>query len=414
MRPSITRGGFLDAQATGNWHREIIRHLESLPREDPIRRSELMYHHVRTEDATAAARYYARIIDEWELDCATRTLAAELVSGESITSNSRLEWMLGVLCAPGINMALATSLCTRYLYYLLPALADGLSVRTRLAIVSAVRAQLLKILEKFPRMPHVERLLAVAHDRLGDLYRETENWESARGAFEDGLNVRDGLARGGFGDSDLRLDLSVSHSRLGDINDRLGDVAKAMDHYMRDVRLTTELHASDPSHADYLRNLWMSHAKLGDLRARVADRMGAEANYAIALTCAESWRAADPGDPERIHGVSVAQERLARLAAGSGDRERALALGRDCLSLRREVYRLDPSSIEHARDLAAMYDLLAELRDPDAIEYERYALEIVTGLLRRVPDNRELERDSVLMAKRLEILLEEEKEAGNV
>lgn len=406
MRPAITSGGVVDEETALRWHGAIVRHLESLPGGDPVRQSELMYHHVRAGDAAAAARYYAQITSEAEVDSATRTLGAELVSGESQTGGARFEWTLSLLNAPGLNMLRTSALCTRYLYHLLPAAGEDLSVKGRLAIVMAVRVQLLKVRERYGHMLPIERQLAVTSDRLGDLYIEADKLELARAAFEDGLAIREAAQRD-FGDPALKLDLSISHSRLGDIHCRLKNTAQALDHYMLDVRMTTEMHATDPANEDYLRNLWMSHAKLGDLYERAGALQDAEANYAVALTCAGTLQAVAPEDPERMRGVSVVLERLAGFSKASGDRERAIELCHRCLSLRREVYRLDPSSIEYARGLAVINDRLAELGAPGAVEYQRSAWEIAEDLHRRVPDNRELARDLAVLAWRLALFYEE-------
>jgi hypothetical protein len=108
-----------------------------------------------------------------------------------------------------------------------------------------------------------------------------------------------------------------------------------------------------------------------------------------------------------MRGVSVVLERLAGFSKASGDRERAIELCHRCLSLRREVYRLDPSSIEYARGLAVINDRLAELGAPGAVEYQRSAWEIAEDLHRRVPDNRELARDLAVLAWRLALFYEE-------
>jgi hypothetical protein len=62
---TVRRRSLTDPTLVRKLHSAIADHLESLPREDPVRQSETMFHLIAAADRRRAAHYYGGELREW-------------------------------------------------------------------------------------------------------------------------------------------------------------------------------------------------------------------------------------------------------------------------------------------------------------------------------------------------------------
>jgi serine/threonine protein kinase/Flp pilus assembly protein TadD len=285
-------------------------------------------------------------------------------------------------------------------------------VVSRLGDSSAAREhfeQAMSILEERHRLhgdqPSTARDLAIAYERLGDLCLQQErNPAQAVQWFRHCLRLRERLVRDLPGSLDDRRSLSVIHEYLGDVWLTEGDLDAALQAYRQSLAIR-EVLAKETGSPESRRDLSVTYGKLGRICRHL--RQFAEARQFLERALAIDEEALDksPG-PQTRRDVSATCLQFGELNQQLGDAAAALPYFKRALQLRESLAQEDPENAQAARDLATAYnrmgDVQRELARPQEAEtMHAKALEIREKLAAADPDNLELLRDLTVSYERI-------------
>ncbi|MEK7408038.1 MAG: tetratricopeptide repeat protein, partial [Acidobacteriota bacterium] len=323
MRAAVERCNLPDSDRRRRLHAMIADQLESLPPDDPLRQTELMYHLIGSDDRLRAARYYASRLAEAERAGAMRALAGHILAHEGQDPNSGSEWVASLLELEELEQRTSYVLCERCLFDLLDALQDDARVKSRVSLVEAARGRLLDLHARAPDSVEYARYLSVSYNNLGDLYVRLGEPARARSYYEQNLAIAEELRRRASHSAQYARDLSVSYNKLGDLYVRLGEPARARENYDQALAIREQLRRRAPDSAEYARDLSVSYNKLGDLYVRLGEPARARENYDQALAIREQLRRRAPDSAEYARDLSVSYERLGDLYVSLGEPARA-------------------------------------------------------------------------------------------
>jgi len=233
MRLAIDRRSLTDPGSVRELHTQIADHLESLPPEDPLRQTELMFHLIGADDRLRAARYYAGVeSDTPELAGATRALADHILTGMTVKredlvepreANPGLSWVLSLLDQPGLEAAERGALCNNDQFDLLETLENDAGLDTRLVLIRRTHEVLQRLAEQDPTNASWQRDLSVSHNKVGDVLRSQGDAAGALSAYRDSLAIAERLAEQDPTNASWQRDVSVSCYKIADLLERMGD-----------------------------------------------------------------------------------------------------------------------------------------------------------------------------------------------
>jgi tetratricopeptide (TPR) repeat protein len=198
-----------------------------------------------------------------------------------------------------------------------------------------------------PRDTDLLRGAADAHDRVGDILRNTGNPVAARDEYERARNLRQDavdLAGGPEAVADdlaIRFDLSTSEMKLGSAAQNGGDTRLALEHYRKAVAMREELVAAAPDRLGFQHGLAFIRNTIADLLRETGALAEARATYEQALAGLEQLVRRDPDNTEWRRDRGTALANLGFVLYDLGDARGALA---------RYVEALDNHAILTARD----------------------------------------------------------------
>jgi tetratricopeptide (TPR) repeat protein/tRNA A-37 threonylcarbamoyl transferase component Bud32 len=241
-----------------------------------------------------------------------------------------------------------------------------------------------------PQSVEPKQDLARCQDRLGDLALVSRDFPVARGHYQAALNVRQVLAESASPPRLSWRDLAVSHNKLGDVSFNAGDAAAARTSYQTALDLCEKNAATTPDQVLLLSDLRFGYGRLGDARQALYDFEGAAACYAKSLQKAEALLTADTGNVFRKGDVALSHSRLGHVNLRLADYATAEEHYRKALAIWQTLATADAQNAVAQRNLAAAYSNLGDAAIcngnlPDAREFYVKALTLCEELAQRDP-----------------------------
>ena len=287
------------------------------------------------------------------------------------------------------------------------------STKARESIVSTVLRYLNRLASESSGDPSLQWELATAYQKIGDVqgYTVRPNLGQTAAAMESqrkALEMAEQLAARGYDPKVQRL-LALAHHRVGFIlAGRQGEAGAGLEHYARALELLERLNRDSPGNPDYAPLLITIYGHQGDaelLRGRPAE---AAKSWQRTLEIAEQWNSRNPTDAARL-ALGSAHRRVSGAAQVSGDLQKALEHARHAVALHEPLAASQPSSTALQRDLLNSYERLAFVAgEPDSLNlgdratafaYNSKVKAIAEALQEADPNNR-MARTDLLLAKR--------------
>ncbi len=232
----------------------IVDHLESLPPGDALRDREMMFHVIRSGDASRAAILYASDLSEEALNHATRAIAEHLMMDVLALADERRQWVDSLLSQPGISDEQRVLLADRYIFQIIGRHGDGFDVRIRLALLENLERVLSELIRRSPQNCDWQWELAFVHGRLSDALLASYKLDEALAQQDKATAIMQRLTALDPARTAWQRDLSAGLVKASYILMRQGKVARAIDIYRQRLAALEEL-ASRESDPDQLYQL---------------------------------------------------------------------------------------------------------------------------------------------------------------
>lgn len=204
----------------------------------------------------------------------------------------------------------------------------------------------------------IRRALYIADVRLSTTLLRLGDREAALTAAQRAAdNARERLST----DTRARRDLAIALEKLGDVYASGGDAQAALDAFESSRAEFAALADAEPSSAAAQRSVMIAAWKVGDALgnpayANLGRTQDALAAYADALTIAQRLAAADPNDDAMRRLVAIAHQRTGAMLTALDRLDEARASHTAALDITSAIAQSDPSNVENRISLAA--DLL--------------------------------------------------------
>jgi len=200
---------------------------------------------------------------------------------------------------------------------------------------------------------------AVAHQKLGDIFREIGRMEDARTQYESARSLAEQLAAAAPGDRAISECLSRTFAGLGDLGlhaDRLGE---AVQNFRRVVELAERNAATNPDRSSTGAALLDAYFRLG--RAYGFDRKLDEAAawFSKMQRFAQRWADDEPTSTLPRDLLSTAYRKLADVAKLRGDNATARGDYLRAVALGTKLIAAEPANLDYKLHLAQALDDLA-------------------------------------------------------
>jgi len=406
LRAAVERRNLANPTARRALHTLLADHLETLPPEDALRQTELMYHLIQADDRPRVAAYYAMLeIASSEFSGATRTLTEYLLAGEVENPNPNLAWTLSLLEVPGQLPAATAGLCHNCLFGPGLTLERSGSLSLRLRLFEGVQGVLGPLMAVLPNNVSFQRILSICSIKLGDSLLEQGNLARAYLAFQVSWAIDKSLVVAAPDNHVSQHDLAVSYQRMGEVLILQGNLAKAKLMFQSAQSICENLAVDIPGNARRQRDLAIGSSKLGELLMAERDLAGARSAFNASLAICKRLTAVDPDTPEKQRDLSICYLMMGNVLLEQQDFEGAHHVLLASLAICERWVAADPANVGWQRDLAVshigMGNVLRAQRDlAGALRAYRRSLTITERLVAVEPNNARWQRDlSVTHAK---------------
>jgi tetratricopeptide (TPR) repeat protein len=195
---------------------------------------------------------------------------------------------------------------------------------------------------------------------LGILYSLRGNWESARRACGESLNISRRLTEQDRNQTEWQEDLAWSLNRLGDVLIAEGDRTGARSAYREAADTSRNLAERDPNHADWQRDMAWSLHKLGDVLRENGDLVGARETLMDALDISRRLAEREPNRAEWQRAVAWNLTCLGDVLNADKDQKGARNAYQDALEISRRLVERDPNHAEWQRAVALSLNSLGD------------------------------------------------------
>jgi tetratricopeptide (TPR) repeat protein len=252
----------------------------------------------------------------------------------------------------------------------------------------------------------VQRRMAIALDRVGELRFDRGDHNGAEAAFAENLDLCRGLAARDPDDLEARRDLSISLKKIGELRRYDGDLRGAEAAFFKCLEIARALAARDPDGLQCRRDLSISLNRIGDLRRYHGDLKGAEAAFAEGLEISRALAARDPDGLQARRDLSISLNLIGDLRRDMADLDSAEAAFAESLEIARALAARDPDSLQARRHLSISLERIGDLRwyrgDLDGAEAAFVeSLEIARALAARDPFGPLAQRDLSISLERI-------------
>jgi tetratricopeptide (TPR) repeat protein len=372
-------------------HRRMADHLESLSAEDPLARTELMWHLASAGDRSRSAHHYNSVSSAHRVDEVTATLLAWLLDVEGESRVVRAQWIASLPDVPELHPDESTDLAQRLVTDFDRMLEATGDLKLRLAILCRLR----------------EILLAASAASFQ---------KSDVGAEMDASKRRSMLARNSevIGRPNQMYSLTLLNIRLGEVHSALEDIPSAREAYRR-AEKALELMARLPmvfDRGETLKQLSRLQSRTAEILLRTNQLKQAHGVIQKQAEAAEQNSIKEQQmramfhlgesdvliSPESQRDRALALENLGDLARKEGRLHEAEKLYSEAFQIRRKLIEEIPGNKSLEWDwliiLAKLGDLNFEQKSFDrADEYYRKCLPIARSLADRFPEDLPVKRN---------------------
>jgi tetratricopeptide (TPR) repeat protein len=227
---------------------------------------------------------------------------------------------------------------------------------------------------------------AVAHQKLGDIFREIGYTEDAGRQYEFSRRLAEALAEKSPGDLAILNCLLRTFAGLGDLRIRASKNSEAIEHLQRVVDLAEQTAKMNPDRRQVRTTLLEAYFRLGRAHSFKRDLNEAEVWFRKMHDLAERWAEEEPTNVQTRDLLSTSYRKLADVRKLAGDNAAARIDYLKAIELGRELLLADPRNPEVKLHLAqALDDLATSLRrlgelvqaEPRAQEAETLFLDLV-------------------------------------
>ena len=239
------------------------------------------------------------------------------------------------------------------------------ATRVRERLVTDALAYLDSLAVEASGDPALQRELAAAYDRVGDVLGKpfAANLGNIKGALESyqkALRIREALVSADPRNPQNRRELADSHRQIGW---QLRDTEAALGPLRQAIAIYGQLVAEYPDDAAARLSLARTYNQLGSALGERAELSGALENERRALALLTALHAASPRDVEIRRTLSITYDYIALSLFLSGDTAAALENNGRTLELRAALSSEDPTNATFRRMLAISYQNDGDFRD---------------------------------------------------
>ena len=233
---------------------------------------------------------------------------------------------------------------------------------------------------------------AVAHQKLGELYRQVGRSAEASRQLEQAVRLAEQLATAAPGDLAVKDSLIRSHVGLGELQLRADQTGLALRHFHRVVELSEEITAAGAGRLGARRGLVEAYVRLGRAHGFHREFDEARAWFQKARSLAERWGVDEPGNTEASAMLAWSYRKIADIGKLSGDADAAQEGYFKAIAVGRETLKAHPTDVATRTHLATALNDLAGVfyRRPDlagAGPLYAEAETIFTDLVQADPEN---------------------------
>jgi tetratricopeptide (TPR) repeat protein/tRNA A-37 threonylcarbamoyl transferase component Bud32 len=254
---------------------------------------------------------------------------------------------------------------------------------------------------------------AVAHAKLGDIYRQIGRAVEARAQYEKARRLAEQLAEAAPGDLDVADCLARACTGLGELDVSAGRPVEAKGGFRHAVALFEAIWTAAPGREDARLNVLQAYMRLGRAHGYAREFAEASAWFRKARDLGARWVAEEPANLQAADLLAWSYRKLADIRKLTNDPRGAQADYMKAIEIGRRMLALDPDDTTTRTHLAIALDDLAEvaltLRDPESTEgLYREAGHLFEGLLAADPENVDLRVRLIHAQADLAYLLENE------
>ena len=244
-------------------------------------------------------------------------------------------------------------------------------------------------------------LLFELHDAIRDLAGSIPARTLVLAKAQQYLEV---LSRESTGNRDLERELAVAYDRVGDLLGNplfpnIGDTAAALASYTQAMTLASRLADSDPADVVAHRERAALNVKLGDMAFGAGNVKASLERYRAGAELMPAVIRLDPEDKTSRTTEAMIQERLCSLLPAAGDTTAALQTCRESIRLLEPLSAADPANRVLIRMTAISYGLLGNVlrvtgKASEALPALQRASDLFDGLSNAEPDNADFQRQT--------------------
>ncbi|MCU1382348.1 MAG: ppkA [Acidobacteria bacterium] len=212
------------------------------------------------------------------------------------------------------------------------------STRARELVVRRATEYLDSLATESAHDPSLERELAAAYDKVGDLQGlpATSNLGDTAGALRNHRSaaaLRDAAAAAVPTDESIQRELKTTFEHLSAIHGAMGDAAAAGDYQRKGLAIAQALYVNHPLGVAERRSLAAAYHNAGDITAGLGDWPATLDNFRREVDLFETLLASEPASARAQRDVAVAYKKLGAILEKMGDRTAALANYRKAVAL---------------------------------------------------------------------------------
>jgi eukaryotic-like serine/threonine-protein kinase len=233
---------------------------------------------------------------------------------------------------------------------------------------------------------------AVAHQLLGDIYREIGRTDDALKQYNFARKLAEGLAAASPRNLAIADCLRQTFAGLGELSLNDGQTGEAVQHLWRVVVLAETTAAIRPNRGQARRAQLEAYFRLGRALSFDNNLKDAEVWFQKMRDLAERWRAEEPGNTQTRGLLATSYRKLGDVKKLTGEPAAARADYMKAIDLGREVVKAEPANTEFKLHLGlALDDLAMTLRRlgqiPEAGPPEQQAEQLFAELAQADPDD---------------------------
>ena len=202
---------------------------------------------------------------------------------------------------------------------------------------------------------------AAMWNNRGDVLQRSGNLKAARKAFQNAMEIRQGLVEAYSKDSQMWRDLSVCYENLGGISLAEGDIKTASEAYHASLEICLRLAKLYPRNTQTQRDLSISYDRIGETAEAEMDLKKAGEAYEKSHGICQSIVKEDRSNLSAQRDLAMSFENLGDIAKISGNFKDASELFIKSHEIRQYLARVDPSHSGVQRELSISYGKLGDI-----------------------------------------------------